>query len=341
MTTEPTSTVLTTEGPTTTTTLSQEQCEDRCTDEYFECTSSCASGDYECQTSCSSNHFNCFNSCSQVETTSSPPVGPDPTTGPDTNSTDYLDFDIHELGKLRGIVQHRVDDQEGTGIVKFYNIPFAEPMTPENRFTAPVKKSLPLKSESSDWYDARKQGLKCYRENAATWNDPIYGEDCLNLNIYMPERIAKNIQSGNYQEPVPVLIWIHGGGFFLGSNQDDTLDGNPDTNNNDPSKLAIEQNVIVVKLNYRLGSLGFLFLESAESGAEYNGNWSVLDQILAMRWVTDHISKFGGDLTRRTLSGCSAGGQSVLVHLTEHDSPAQVSYQGMVLLIFSFILGSV
>ena len=134
------------------------------------------------------------------------------------------------------------------------------------------------------------------------------------------------------------------------------MDGNPDTNNNDPSKLAIEQNVIVVKeivsrtfrnaflyinskisifetkfkLNYRLGSLGFLFLESAEAGTDYNGNWAVLDQILAMQWVTDHISKFGGDLTRRTLSGCSAGGQSVFVHLTEHDSPAQVFYQGMI-----------
>ena len=128
------------------------------------------------------------------------------------------------------------------------------------------------------------------------------------------------------------------------------MDGNPDTNKNDPSKLAIEQNVIVVKeivsrtncslskninwnifetkikLNYRLGSLGFLFLESAEAGADYNGNWAVLDQILAMQWITDHISKFGGDLTRRTLSGCSAGGQSVFVHLTEHDSPAQVPY---------------
>ena len=91
------------------------------------------------------------------------------------------------------------------------------------------------------------------------------------------------------------------------------------------------------KLNYRLGSLGFLFLESAEAGAEYNGNWAVLDQILAMQWITDHISKFGGDLTRRTLSGCSAGGQSVFVHLTEHDSPAQVSHLGKVFLIYSFV----
>lgn len=148
------------------------------------------------------------------------------------------------------------------------------------------------------------------------------------------------------------------------------MDGNPDTNNNDPSKLAIEQNVIVVKeivsrtfltrsyinskiyllfsifetkfkLNYRLGSLGFLFLESAEAGTDYNGNWAVLDQILAMQWVTDHISKFGGDLTRRTLSGCSAGGQSVFVHLTEHDSPAQVSYQGIIFLVNSFALGTI
>ena len=95
-----------------------------------------------------------------------------------------------------------------------------------------------------------------------------------------------------------------------------------------------------VKLNYRLGSLGFLFLESAEAGADYNGNWAVLDQILAMQWITDHISKFGGDLTRRTLSGCSAGGQSVFVHLTEHESPAQVAYGGM-LTVLIYIQGLV
>ena len=95
------------------------------------------------------------------------------------------------------------------------------------------------------------------------------------------------------------------------------------------------------KLNYRLGSLGFLFLESAEAGTDYSGNWAVLDQILAIQWVTDHISKFGGDLTRRTLSGCSAGGQSVFVHLTEHDSPAQVSYQGIFFLVNFFALDTV
>ena len=141
----------------------------------------------------------------------------------------------------------------------------------------------------------------------------------------MPEQIAKNIESGNVVEPIPVLIWIHGGAFFLGSNADDTSDGNPETNKDDPSALALEQNIIVVKLNYRLGLFGFLFLENAEAGAEYNGNWAVLDQILAMEWVTEHIAKFGGDLKRRTLSGCSAGGQSVFVHLTEHQSPAKVT----------------
>ena len=105
------------------------------------------------------------------------------------------------------------------------------------------------------------------------------------------------------------------------------------------SKISIFETKF--KLNYRLGSLGFLFLESAEAGTDYNGNWAVLDQILAMQWVTDHISKFGGDLTRRTLSGCSAGGQSVFVHLTEHDSPAQVSYQGIIFLVIFFALDTV
>ena len=81
-------------------------------------------------------------------------------------------------------------------------------------------------------------------------------------------------------------------------------------------------------------------MESAEAGADYNGNWAVLDQILAMQWITDHISKFGGDLTRRTLSGCSAGGQSVFVHLTEHESPAQVAYGGM-LIVLIYIQGLV
>ena len=138
----------------------------------------------------------------------------------------------------------------------------------------------------------------------------------MNLNVYVPESVMAKALIGEPYDPVPVLIWIHGGAFFIGSNGDGPDDNNFETNKDDPSFIVTEHDIIVVKVNYRVGPLGFYALQEPED--KHQANWGVLDQTLAMQWVNDHISKFGGDINKRTLSGCSAGGQSTFVHLTEN-----------------------
>jgi len=227
-------------------------------------------------------------------------------------------FNVAKLGTLHGLVENRAvvsplaRQTNAQSVVKFLAIPFAEPLGPSDRFTAPRPKSLPLAS-GNDVLEARFFGLKCPENNAWTGE---FGEDCLNLNIYVPETLMRKVLTGVEFEPVPVLIWIHGGAFFLGSNADGPDDDNFETNKDDPSFFVTEHNVIVVKVNYRVGPLGFYALQEVED--TYQANWGVLDQTLAMEWVNTHIAQFGGDLTRRSLSGCSAGGQSVYVHLTEN-----------------------
>ncbi len=127
-------------------------------------------------------------------------------------------------------------------------------------------------------------------------------EDCLNLNIWAPKD-AHN---------APVFFWIYGGGLWAGSNQDPLYDG---------ASLA-KQGVIVVAINYRLGALGWLALPalSAESPDGVSGNYGLLDQIAALRWVKSNISAFGGDAANVTIAGESAGGLSVMYLLASPEA---------------------
>lgn len=121
-----------------------------------------------------------------------------------------------------------------------------------------------------------------------------FSEDCLYLNIWVPRR---------RERPLPVMVWLHGGGFTLGAGGLTAYNG---------ASLAA-RGVIVVTLNYRLGHLGF-FAHPAldtEEAAPVN-NFALLDQIAALRWVQQHIAAFGGDAANVTLFGESAGARSVL-----------------------------
>ncbi|NVB41733.1 carboxylesterase family protein [Pseudenhygromyxa sp. WMMC2535] len=134
-------------------------------------------------------------------------------------------------------------------------------------------------------------------------------EDCLYLNVWAPEG----------GEDLPVMVWIHGGAFLIGAGSDPIYDG---------ATLAKTQDVVVVTINYRLGSLGFLATPEllAESGT---GNFGMLDQIAALEWVQANIAAFGGDPGRVTIAGQSAGGESVLNLL---GSPrADGLYQGAII----------
>lgn len=129
-------------------------------------------------------------------------------------------------------------------------------------------------------------------------------EDCLFLNVYAPS-------TARARSKLPVFIWIHGGALVSGAGSD-----------YDPSVMVAENNIIVVTINYRLGSLGFLaasVLEATEANAFQNvgdaGNYGLMDQQFAMAWVHDNIAAFGGDPERVTIGGESAGGLSVSTHL--------------------------
>jgi para-nitrobenzyl esterase len=120
-------------------------------------------------------------------------------------------------------------------------------------------------------------------------------EDCLSLNVWTGARSAT--------ERRPVMVWIYGGGFLVGSGSDPMHDG---------EGLA-RKGAVVVTFNYRLGALGFLATPelSQESGHNASGNYGVLDQIAALQWVQKNIAAFGGDPSRVTIFGHSAGAGSV------------------------------
>jgi len=120
-------------------------------------------------------------------------------------------------------------------------------------------------------------------------------EDCLYLNVWT--------NSLDGRSPRPVMVWIHGGGFFAGFGGEERHNGGP---------LA-QKGAVVVTLNYRLGAFGFMSHPAlaAESPNHSSGNYGLLDQIAALQWVKRNIARFGGDPSRVTIFGESAGGMSV------------------------------
>ena len=125
------------------------------------------------------------------------------------------------------------------------------------------------------------------------------GEDCLGLNVWAPAGAAPGA--------LPVMVWLHGGGFVGGSGADRRADG---------AKLAA-RGVVVVSFNYRSGLFGYLAHPalSAESPTASSGNYGLLDQIAALQWVRDDIAAFGGDASRITVFGVSAGSASIALLL--------------------------
>ncbi|HET6564299.1 MAG TPA: carboxylesterase family protein [Xanthomonadales bacterium] len=176
----------------------------------------------------------------------------------------------------------------------FKGIPYAAPPVGDLRWKAPV----PVQAWEGA-LDAGDFGLACI--NPSSRLSSIYasdiapfGEDCLSLNIWVPAGV-KN---------APVFFWIHGGALRGGSSKETLYEG---------SRLA-ERGVIVVTINYRLGILGYLAHPelSAESPEGVSGNYGLLDQIEALRWVNNNIAAFGGNPDNVTIAGESAGALSVM-----------------------------
>jgi len=128
-----------------------------------------------------------------------------------------------------------------------------------------------------------------------------YDEDCLFLNIWTPE-------DADEMSKLPVLIYIHGGGFTGGCGHEKHFNG----------PVWAQKGVIAVTVNYRLGPMGFLCLPELKDEAGHTGNYGLFDQLTAIKWVRDNISAFGGDKDKITIMGQSAGAMSVQ-HLCQCD----------------------
>jgi para-nitrobenzyl esterase len=189
-------------------------------------------------------------------------------------------------GAARGVME---------GAVRvFRGLPYAQPPVGAARWTPPRPEPR--------WQgvrDASRFGAACVQP--APQPKSIYyvelgptSEDCLYLNIWAPKDARK----------APVLVWIHGGSLTGGAGSEALSDG---------GRMAA-RGVVVVSINYRLGVLGWLAHPalSAESPDGVSGNWGLLDQIEALRWVRRNISAFGGDPANVTIAGESAGGLSVM-----------------------------
>ncbi|XP_054831284.1 cholinesterase-like [Eublepharis macularius] len=184
----------------------------------------------------------------------------------------------------------------GSGTVTAYlGIPYAEPPLGKLRFQKPIPHQ-----PWSQVLEATSFGNSCPQfslhgfPDADMWAiNPPLSEDCLFLNVWVPHPRPPT--------SVPVLVWIHGGGFITGSSSLALYNG---------ASLAAEENLIVVSLNYRLGILGFLSLPPTVPG-----NRGLLDQQLALKWVHENAAAFGGDPTKVTILGQSAGAASVHFHL--------------------------
>jgi para-nitrobenzyl esterase len=189
-------------------------------------------------------------------------------------------------GKLQGASAGKVS--------VFKGIPYAVPPVGALRWKPPLP--------APKWPGVRNAlefGAACIQprgrpDSIYFWSLAASSEDCLFLNVWAPAD-ARN---------APVFFWIHGGALSGGSSSEPLYDG---------TRLA-ERGIVVVTINYRMGPLGFLVHPalSAESRRKISGNYGLLDQILALRWVKRNIPAFGGDPRNVTIAGESAGGLSVM-----------------------------
>ncbi|XP_058463056.1 acetylcholinesterase-like [Malaya genurostris] len=206
------------------------------------------------------------------------------------NASNRINIKVRQ-GTVSGV---REKLPNGNDSFAFRGIPYAKPPIGDLRYKAPQ----PLEKFPAPILDCSVERSVCFTRNIFT--QEIEGsENCLFLNVYTPE-----LESDNKLRPV--MVFIHGGGFLFGSGNSDCYS----------PEYLLQEGVVTVTLNYRLGSLGFLYLPS--QGIE--GNAGLKDQLMALKWVNQNISKFGGDPANITLFGESAGAASVHLHLLSPNS---------------------
>lgn len=180
-------------------------------------------------------------------------------------------------------------------VIAFKGLPFAAPPISALRWKPPAA--------PSSWSGVRKAvdyGHSCLQPASKYGQIADQSEDCLYLNVFTPSKIDK---------PLPVMVWIHGGGYVIGSGASKLYDG---------SAFA-RDGVILVTLNYRLGALGFFAHPALTREADAQaplGDYGLMDQIAGLKWVKANIASFGGDPAQVTVFGESAGAGSILYLMT-------------------------
>jgi para-nitrobenzyl esterase len=193
-----------------------------------------------------------------------------------------------------GLLQGRTEQ----GISIFLGIPYAQPPTGSLRWKPPqpVKawKGLRIldKFGASCEQSINPKGFGPFTHEFVVESGPV-SEDCLFINVWTPAQKAS--------QPMPVLFWIHGGGYGGGSGSVAIYDG---------AQLA-RRGIVVVNFNYRLGPFGFLAHPDLSREAGSSGNYGLMDMIAALRWVKNNISAFGGNPSSVTIAGQSAGASAV------------------------------
>lgn len=190
------------------------------------------------------------------------------------------------VGQLEGLVENK-------NVVAFKGIPYAKPPIGERRWKAPEPHGkwqgiLAAKEFGPRAMQTNIFGDMVFRSNGSS-------EDCLYLNVWKPVNTGKKL--------LPVLVYYYGGGFVAGDGSEPRYDG---------ASMAAE-GIVAVTVNYRLGVFGLLAHTelSKESGKGSSGNYGLMDQALALQWVYDNITAFGGDPKKITIAGESAGSISV------------------------------
>jgi para-nitrobenzyl esterase len=185
------------------------------------------------------------------------------------------------MGKAEGAVR------------EFLGIPYAQPPVGALRWKPPMPAAKWKGVRPATEFGSHCMQLAVYKD--MVFRDPGISEDCLTLNVWTPANDAK--------AKLPVMVWIYGGGFAGGGSSEPRQDG---------ANLA-KNGVIVVSMNYRLGVFGFFAHPdlTAESPNKASGNYGLMDQTAALKWVHDNIAAFGGDPAKVTLFGESAGSFSV------------------------------
>ncbi|HEY1802055.1 MAG TPA: carboxylesterase family protein [Terriglobales bacterium] len=196
-------------------------------------------------------------------------------------------------GKVRGYIRD--------GIYTYKGIPYGATTEGPARFMPPQKAKPWTGVRSSMQYGrVSPQGARDgwdHDEEAwlFSWDDGIPGEDCLRVNLWTP--------GVNDHKKRPVMVWLHGGGYYAGSGQE--------LRSYDGERLSRRGDVVVVSLNHRLGPLGYLNLANYGDRYASSSNVGMLDIVAALEWVRDNISNFGGDPGNVTIFGQSGGGGKV------------------------------